>query len=633
MRGFLRTAFALAHVAVAGAIFEDQAGAFDWHQEHIGEAAIVKYEGARAYVGTTGGVVAALNVRTGATAWRYVLPDGELVDQLVLLPKLRGLLLLSGGGKHWQVLGAKSGQLVCEGMTYFGKAARGKTDAVALGEGGGSGKVALLGGNRVFLIDTAKCAQVWSFAPPKGQGGAAAVRLEALSAAAGGEGSVQALGRTAAAAVVTELDAGKGSVLATKTHKMDGGGGGGGGVAEGVWIVRPGSAGKAPTLITLDGDSLVATDAVGGEAVRTPLAKLGLSGGDAAAGAVTLEAVATGLDASASGLVALRSAAAVAVAAVEPSLAAKEFKSYASGGGGGDAGARRLFALAAPSPSFPEAHRGGAVLLTVATAGEAGAEVEAFAAADGASLAKQTWPTAGPLSAGARGGAVALFPALYIVKRDGSLGVRALLRTVDHGLTMLQPKRAATDVAGGGAWSREEALSSAVQVLFTDARPGHASAGGGGPPGSSAAAAAAAQLPGFAGRLALQLKLAAGVPATLATAVGAAAKTLSSLGGGGAGAKGRDSSALEFGKTILIMTKPGKLFALRGATGEVLWSRMFSASASASSSGAPPQLFEAGASEVLVADVGAATALWLDASSGKTLRSAPFPAGTASSIR
>ena len=599
-------------LSVASAIFEDQVDVFDWHQEHIGAAKVVKYEGARAFVGTEAGVIASLNVRTGTTAWRFMLPPGEELDQIVLLPKQRSVLVLSDAGKHWQVLGAKSGALICEGVTYFGaRDAVAAADAVALGD---NGRVALLAGNRVFALDAPKCVQLWSYAPAAdatyGADGAdgTELRLDVLAPAVDG-GSVTALGRTAgdaktgkATAVALALDGAKGTVSATGMQPTAAGRG------NAVWIARPDAvAGEgAPTLLTLADGDLVATDVVGGEEVRTPLAQLGA--GKAAFHSPTLHAVAPKGSLVAAGLCALRTGSdadgAAVVVGMKGSLSAESFKSF-------DAGASHAFSLAAPQPALPEELRkGGPVLLAVSVGAEA-TDVEAFATADGASLAK----AAVPLPRATCGGAAALFPALYTVRRDNSLGVRALLATADHGLTMLQPKRTPTMSAGGGVgtWSRDEALASVTQVLFVDVRAAGSKSG---------AAISARQLPGFAARLSMQVEMVAGFSSSLLSAVSAAAAALVSTSGGA-----RDSSALEFGKAILVMTRPGKLFALHGATGEVLWSRYFGGAAGGEA--AVPHLFEGSdPSEVLVANVGGTSATWLDAGSGDTLRTSALAAGS-----
>jgi hypothetical protein len=64
-------------LSVAVALYEDQAGVMDWTRENVGAAQLASLRAkGRAVLATDAGVVAALNVKTGAVTWRRVFGAG-----------------------------------------------------------------------------------------------------------------------------------------------------------------------------------------------------------------------------------------------------------------------------------------------------------------------------------------------------------------------------------------------------------------------------------------------------------------------------------------------------------------------------------------------------------------------------
>ena len=66
----------LSLVAAVSALYEDQVGELDWHNLQIGTPTAASYRGNYLIVGTTAGVVAALDASSGAIKWRNVLESG-----------------------------------------------------------------------------------------------------------------------------------------------------------------------------------------------------------------------------------------------------------------------------------------------------------------------------------------------------------------------------------------------------------------------------------------------------------------------------------------------------------------------------------------------------------------------------
>jgi hypothetical protein len=113
------------------AVYEDEIGLSDWHQQHIGKVAFAYFctQKSRVYVATQQGVIASLAVETGDTVWRQVLPSSEHIsaflylEQRLLVVTETRIRLFSVDGIHlWdQLLSHRiSGALLLEGVDTNG---------------------------------------------------------------------------------------------------------------------------------------------------------------------------------------------------------------------------------------------------------------------------------------------------------------------------------------------------------------------------------------------------------------------------------------------------------------------------------------------------------------------------------
>ena len=93
------------------AIFEDQAGSYDWHLQHVGPVTSASLGSRpRVFVGTTQKVVSSLNLRDGTIAWRKLI--GEHIVGTVVVDEVSLLLAISArkimafdqaeGGLRWE---------------------------------------------------------------------------------------------------------------------------------------------------------------------------------------------------------------------------------------------------------------------------------------------------------------------------------------------------------------------------------------------------------------------------------------------------------------------------------------------------------------------------------------------------
>jgi hypothetical protein len=87
---------ALVLVAPCYALFEDQAGTYDWYKAYVGHVVGGAFHRTRprVYLGTAQGVAGSLNLRDGSIAWRQKLDETSGVQST---------LLLDGSGKEEQL--------------------------------------------------------------------------------------------------------------------------------------------------------------------------------------------------------------------------------------------------------------------------------------------------------------------------------------------------------------------------------------------------------------------------------------------------------------------------------------------------------------------------------------------------
>eukprot|EP00668_Euglena_longa_P015748 GGOE01019889.1.p1 GENE.GGOE01019889.1~~GGOE01019889.1.p1 ORF type:complete len:1012 (+),score=325.31 GGOE01019889.1:17-3052(+) len=97
----------------AVALFEDEAGKYDWYKEKIGAVTQAVFPASPrlvkkrlVFVATEEGVVAALNLQTGNVAWRKVLARGEAIRAIRLYDRT---LLFVSGDRHLHACDAEEG--------------------------------------------------------------------------------------------------------------------------------------------------------------------------------------------------------------------------------------------------------------------------------------------------------------------------------------------------------------------------------------------------------------------------------------------------------------------------------------------------------------------------------------------
>ena len=175
----------------ASCLYEDQAGKVDWSRANVGRAAFALFPSAQreAVVASADGVVAGLDIQTGVTSWRRVLPDGEAVgrmisvgdDLLVTLGTARTASGTVGSVRMWSVGGA----LLWDAM--LPEVGAGRSPAVAVGEGA----IFVGSGTTVVAFHAATGEELWRWHAPTDKGGnAVIVQLAAKRTEAGGIASL-----------------------------------------------------------------------------------------------------------------------------------------------------------------------------------------------------------------------------------------------------------------------------------------------------------------------------------------------------------------------------------------------------------------------------------------------------------
>ncbi|RLN13818.1 hypothetical protein BBJ28_00017269, partial [Nothophytophthora sp. Chile5] len=124
-------------LGAASALYEDQAGEFDWSAENLGRATSVVFGGSvsrgphsMVSRGTTRAVyvatddrsraLARLDSKSGEIKWRRVFPEGDGIDGIQLTNY--GLLSVSGSGRNVRLWDVATGTLLWDEVTYAGPA-------------------------------------------------------------------------------------------------------------------------------------------------------------------------------------------------------------------------------------------------------------------------------------------------------------------------------------------------------------------------------------------------------------------------------------------------------------------------------------------------------------------------------
>lgn len=119
-RGACLVAAAVAVVIIlsaspAAAIYEDQAGTFDWYKQFVGRPNSVLFSPGkeRVFLATQQNLLASLQTKTGSVAWRRHYPVQDSLDNVLLLQSPSVVLTTSNGGKTLRAWDAMEGGFRC----------------------------------------------------------------------------------------------------------------------------------------------------------------------------------------------------------------------------------------------------------------------------------------------------------------------------------------------------------------------------------------------------------------------------------------------------------------------------------------------------------------------------------------
>jgi outer membrane protein assembly factor BamB len=145
----------------AAAIYQDQAGKYDWLKQHVGVIKHVEVSGAAQpciYVASTAGVLAALSPEDGSLLWRKVLDEDATIDALAAGS---GVLVALSSQRHVRAFGG-GGRLLWEASLPPARGAAASRADIAIVPGGkGSTMVAVRDGRAVaFALKSGR--QVWA---------------------------------------------------------------------------------------------------------------------------------------------------------------------------------------------------------------------------------------------------------------------------------------------------------------------------------------------------------------------------------------------------------------------------------------------------------------------------------------
>jgi hypothetical protein len=117
--------FLLLLLGPAWAIYEDQAGTFDWYKQYVGRpSAVVFLPGKeRVFLTTQQHLLASLHTKAGSVAWRRKYTEQDPLEKAVALQKPALLLAASKGGKHVRAWDALEGSFKWEALVFEGTSA------------------------------------------------------------------------------------------------------------------------------------------------------------------------------------------------------------------------------------------------------------------------------------------------------------------------------------------------------------------------------------------------------------------------------------------------------------------------------------------------------------------------------
>merc|ERR1712166_1640096 len=196
-----------------GAMFKDQAGSADWFRENIGRvhtAAFPKQQRGNkqhVYVATDENILASLNLRSGATVWRQVLPAGESIDQVLSSGKT--VLSTSSKARQLRMWNSADGTLIWDELiSAVEPSATDSISSVLLDE---TDVATLIDGERIELRAGATSRLKWTWSATESGAG-----VEQLVTPQGSD-SVFGIGRHAASSALTvvQLSGKKGTVVSS----------------------------------------------------------------------------------------------------------------------------------------------------------------------------------------------------------------------------------------------------------------------------------------------------------------------------------------------------------------------------------------------------------------------------------
>jgi hypothetical protein len=590
----------LALLPLVAGIFEDQAGQLDWRRENIGKLEHVIYQGSKRsmFVASASNVIASTNVRSGKIEWRHVLQ--ESIDKIIHHQKL--FVVVSNKGRNVRVFNPNDGALLWESIVRADGNHEG--DAVAADENG----LAVIRGNSVHMLSYNTGEKLWSWSAKSG------VTLKQLQ---WDKGRVLAIGESSngksSSLFVGALDANGQVVGDAKESKETSGS---------IWdksvvVTAPlddASEGNALAYSTVvislleDGKTLSLWDLHKDKKAEVATSSIAES-------VSSISSVAPSTDGCGVPAVVLKTKSGAHVVTYVDvkgaSPTAKKVKEFSEG--------NRVFGAVASPASWPAENQ--QQLITTAAIGKDGAVLEIFNAVNGEETAKGGTTKIPAVTTDSHGDAVSLFPQLFS-KRDGSVGTRVLLTAQDHAAIMLQPGREDKENKKDKSavlWLREEALASVTESAFVDYEA------------ASEQDTSATEIPSLDARLQLQvvqlIDTATSVTG-LIEAISAKAQGISTSGGDGDSAKTQD-----FGldKLILLMTAPGKLFALHTSSGRVVWSRLFQGYTKMMITRSKPSLGHKYPEVLLPAaelsSDGTRQMLWVNGATGAEIETGSVPAG------
>jgi hypothetical protein len=95
----------------ATAIYEDQAGTFDWYKQFVGRPQSVLFSPGkeRVFLSTQQNLLASLQTKTGTVSWRRRYTDQDSLDGVLVLQSPSLALAASNGGKTLRAWDAMEG--------------------------------------------------------------------------------------------------------------------------------------------------------------------------------------------------------------------------------------------------------------------------------------------------------------------------------------------------------------------------------------------------------------------------------------------------------------------------------------------------------------------------------------------